>query len=129
MTRSELKKLIADGETVHLECKLAENAIPANFWPSYSAFANTDGGTIMLGGREKDGKREIEGLPDAETCIFSLVRIGECSGTGHSQLYGNREVSGMAKPHFRERRGIIGHVLQVPDICRTALWYDFLRAA
>jgi hypothetical protein len=29
MTRSELKKIIADGETVHLECKLAKNAIPA----------------------------------------------------------------------------------------------------
>ena len=82
MTRGELKKLIADGETVHLECKLAENATPADFWPSYSAFANTDGGTIILGIREKDGKREIEGLLDAENSIFSLVRIGERSGMG-----------------------------------------------
>ena len=46
MTKSDFNRLIADGETVHLECKLAKNAIPANFWETYSSFANTDGGTI-----------------------------------------------------------------------------------
>lgn len=102
MTRSELKKLIADGEAVHLECKLAKNATPANFWPSYSAFANTDGGTIILGVREKDGKREIEGLPDAENCIFSLVRIGERSGMGLSSLYGVWEKEKFAEPSIIE---------------------------
>ena len=49
MTKEEFNRLIADGETVRLECKLAKNAIPANFWETYSSFANTDGGTILLG--------------------------------------------------------------------------------
>ena len=40
--------------------------MPADFWPSYSSFANTDGGVIILGVREKDGKREIEGMADTE---------------------------------------------------------------
>ena len=31
MTKSEFNRLIADGETAHLECKLAKNAIPDNF--------------------------------------------------------------------------------------------------
>ena len=75
MTRSELKKIIADGESVHLECKLAKNAIPANFWETYSSFANTDGCTILL---------------------------GERSGMGLSQLYGNWEEAGYARPQLSE---------------------------
>ena len=166
MTRDELKKLIADGETVHLECKLAKNAIPANFWETYSSFANTDGGTILLGGikvpfkiasdnvtRDDDtpihrsvrevvanalihadyhGRQGIVidkypkrievsnpgilriskavavagGTSDARNAkifnIFSLVKIGERSGMGLSQLYGNWEVAGYAKPQLSE---------------------------
>ena len=165
MTRSELKKIIADGETVHLECKLAKNAIPANFWETYSSFANTDGGTILLGvkvpfkiasdnvtrdddtpihrsvrevvanalihadyhGRQgividKYPKRiEVSnpgilriskavavagGTSDARNAkifnIFSLVKIGERSGMGLSQLYGNWEEAGYARPQLSE---------------------------
>ena len=65
MTRDELRKLIADGETVHLECKLAKNAIPANFWETYSSFANTDGGTILLGVKEENHKFSVVGVDDA----------------------------------------------------------------
>ena len=165
MTRNELKKFIADGETVHLECKLAKNAIPANFWETYSSFANTDGGTILLGvkvpfkiasgnvtrdddtpihrsvrevvanalihadyhGRQgividKYPKRiEVSnpgilriskavavagGTSDARNAkifnIFSLVKIGERSGMGLSQLYGNWEEAGYARPQLSE---------------------------
>ena len=167
MTRSELKKIIADGETVHLECKLAKNAIPANFWETYSSFANTDGGTILLGvkvpfkiasdnvTRDDDtpihrSVREVVanalihadyhgrhgividkykypkrievsnpgilriskavavagGTSDARNAkifnIFSLVKIGERSGMGLSQLYGNWEEAGYARPQLSE---------------------------
>jgi predicted HTH transcriptional regulator len=88
MKSEEIKKLVAKSENAAVEFKRARGGVPADFWPSYSAFANTDGGTIILGIREKDGKREIEGLSDAENCIFSLVRIGERSGMGLSSLYG-----------------------------------------
>lgn len=165
MTRSELKKLIADGETVHLECKLAKTAIPANFWETYSSFANTDGGTILLGvkvpfkiapdnvTRDDDTRihrsvrevvanalihadyhgrqgivvdkypKRIEvsnpgilriskavavsgGTSDARNAkifnIFSLVKIGERSGMGLAQLYGNWEEAGYARPQLSE---------------------------
>ena len=36
--------------------------MPADFWPSYSKFANADGGVIILGVREKEVKWEIEAL-------------------------------------------------------------------
>lgn len=72
MKSEEIKKLVAMSENAAVEFKRARGGVPADFWPSYSAFANTDGGTVILGVREKDGKREIEGLPDAEKTVADL---------------------------------------------------------
>lgn len=88
MTKQEFVDLTRNGETVHIECKLARNAIPASFWETYSSFANTDGGTILLGVKEENHVFTIEGVEDAPN-IFSLVKIGERSGMGLSQLFGN----------------------------------------
>lgn len=55
-----------------MEAKLAKTDVPKSVWMSYSAFANTMGGTILLGVsedlKEKDlAKRfRIEGVDDAE---------------------------------------------------------------
>lgn len=54
-------------ESVDLECKLAvgrdgQGALPEEFWPTYSAFANTNGGLVVLGVREKQGQFVIEGI-------------------------------------------------------------------
>jgi len=72
MTETELKKLIAQSETLTVEFKRARGGVPADFWPSYSAFANTEGGVIVLGVRETNGKREIEGLSDPEKICKDL---------------------------------------------------------
>jgi predicted HTH transcriptional regulator len=72
MKSEEIKKLVAKSENAAVEFKRARGGVPADFWPSYSAFANTDGGTIILGIREKDGKREVEGLPDVEKTVADI---------------------------------------------------------
>ena len=72
MKSEEIKKLVAKSENAAVEFKRAKGGVPADFWPSYSAFANTDGGTIILGVREKDGKREIEGLSDVEKTVADI---------------------------------------------------------
>ena len=41
-------------------------------------------------------------MPDAENCIFSLVRIGERSGMGLSSLYGVWEKEKFAEPSIIE---------------------------
>ncbi|MFZ4616681.1 MAG: RNA-binding domain-containing protein [Rectinemataceae bacterium] len=56
-------------ESVDLECKLAagrdgRGAIPEDFWPSYSAFANSEGGIVLLGIRDRGGRFSVEGLAD-----------------------------------------------------------------
>ena len=72
MKSEEIKKLVARSENAAVEFKRARGGVPADFWPSYSAFANTDGGTVILGVREKDGKREVEGLPDVEKTVADI---------------------------------------------------------
>ena len=72
MKSEEIKRLVAKSENDAVEFKRARGGVPADFWPSYSSFANTDGGVIILGVREKDGKREIEGLADSEKIVADL---------------------------------------------------------
>ena len=57
MTSEELKKLIKTGENGVVEFKRGRGDVPGDFWSSYSAFANTDGGVIML---ERVARKEIE---------------------------------------------------------------------
>ena len=71
MNMQELKKLIYQGEKVDIECKKAEKSVPKSAYESYSAFANTKGGYIILGVREDKTKTDpkerfiIQGIEDA----------------------------------------------------------------
>lgn len=49
MERKTINDLLRYGERVNLECKKAENSLPKSVWETYSAFANTNGGYILLG--------------------------------------------------------------------------------
>jgi len=71
-----IKRLVAKSENAAVEFKRARGGVPADFWPSYSSFANTDGGVIILGVREKDGKREIEGLADDSELGVKASEVG-----------------------------------------------------
>lgn len=55
---------IKTGETAEIEFKSARGGIPASLWESYSAFANTNGGTIVLGVQEKNGQFILDGLTE-----------------------------------------------------------------
>lgn len=43
-----ISTIISKGERVTLECKKAQRSVPNSLWETYSAFANTYGGTILL---------------------------------------------------------------------------------
>lgn len=56
-----IQEEIQNGEKLNLsqfrennryKVKLTKGGLPANIWDTYSAFANTDGGLILLGGNE-----------------------------------------------------------------------------
>jgi ATP-dependent DNA helicase RecG len=64
-------------ESVDVECKLAAGAdgkgrLPREFWPTYSAFANTRGGVILLGVREDSGRFTLHGVDEADRVITDL---------------------------------------------------------
>lgn len=58
-----------------LEYKKAKNALPDSFWETYSAFANTNGGKIILGIDEKN-EDPYQGVNDPQRIrdnLFALV--------------------------------------------------------
>ena len=62
-----LTSILSTPESSYLEGKSAKGGFPDSFWESYSAFANSDGGVIVLGVEEdKNGKLFVkDGLKDA----------------------------------------------------------------
>ena len=52
-----------DLEGIHLEYKQGSGQLPKEFWPTYSAFANTSGGHVIFGVAEpKPQKYEVVGI-------------------------------------------------------------------
>lgn len=60
--RDYLDGLLREKETPYVEFKHAKGGFPASFWESYSAFANTEGGIIAFGVKERNGEFFPDGL-------------------------------------------------------------------
>ena len=60
MNKNIIDDLLQYGERVTLECKKAETALPKSVWETYSAFANTNGGYIILGIEENRFAESVE---------------------------------------------------------------------
>ena len=57
-----LERLLEDKESNDMEFKTAKGGFPHSMWETYSSFANTDGGAIIFGIKEKDGRFYLDGL-------------------------------------------------------------------
>ncbi|MCS6129612.1 AAA family ATPase [Shewanella baltica] len=76
----DLVDLQALSESAELEFKLAQGQdgkgkLPDDFWPTYSAMANSRGGYVVLGVREKKGQLTLAGIEDIEIVHKQLFDI------------------------------------------------------
>lgn len=77
-TKDPIRELVGKGETLEVEFKSARGGFPGSFWESYSAFANTNGGTIVLGVVEKNNRFLFDGLTE-ETIIRYKKIFWDCA--------------------------------------------------
>ncbi len=82
----KIRETLLKGERVTLECKTAQTNVPADVWKTYSAFANTYGGLMLLGVHEDLKENDlakrfiITGVDDAEKTrkdIWNIVNNPE----------------------------------------------------
>ncbi|MCU7937082.1 MAG: putative DNA binding domain-containing protein [Candidatus Thiodiazotropha sp. (ex Dulcina madagascariensis)] len=74
---TSLADIAALRENFEVECKLAagrdgNGELPRDFWATYSAFANSDGGDVLLGVEERKGRFRLNGIANTTKVLDDL---------------------------------------------------------
>lgn len=109
---SQILTAISVGEDSDWEFKSAKGGLPRSLWETYSAMANTDGGTIVLGVKEKDGQFTVQGLDDAQKQMQDFWNQSNDRGKVSLNLLENQDVA------IREVGGKQVLVIAVPRASR-----------
>lgn len=77
---TDIIRLIREGEGFQLEMKACGASLPSSVWETYSAFANSRGGVILLGVTEHkaasgSGRFEVTGVADANKVVTDFFNM------------------------------------------------------
>ena len=99
MDKNDIHQMLLQGERIGLECKKAATSVPDNIWTSYSAFANTYGGIILLGIQENIKEKDIQkrftiiGVEDSDKIVKDLWNQANNPQKTNVNLLGDDDVS------------------------------------
>ena len=71
---SFVKEILNSKEDIHLEFKKSKTGLSRSFWETYSSFANTDGGIVVLGIEENNPKNNIVGVEKPEVIKNTIFK-------------------------------------------------------
>ena len=70
-----IQQIIENGENEHFEFKKATNSFPKEALPTISAFANSDGGILILGITQENDKTYPSGISNRQKIIDDIFNI------------------------------------------------------
>ena len=80
---AQIESLTANDESVDVEFKTAKGGFPGSFWETYSAFANTQGGVIVLGVKEKNGRFTLDGITQEQVRKYKKMFWDNVNNKAH----------------------------------------------
>ena len=117
--KNKIKTFFNLDESAQVEFKSAKGGFPGSLWESYSAFANTDGGVIVLGVLEKNKQFYFDGLGNEQVAFTGgrsvcrnpilqslFMRIGrsEKAGSGVDKILAGWEYPQVTNVFVRKKR-------------------------
>ncbi len=113
MKETKLLDLIGLGEGLDVEFKSAEGGFPKDAWCTISAFANTEGGTLVLGVKQKGDNFHLQGVKNPA----ALLKIFWDSHNNPQKL--NSPICNDADVAILKINGVTVLVIHVPPAGRT----------